>query len=223
MLNVTALNAGITVEIQNNLSRLYRTSRRKNKQNPNPKHHYPAITNPNSRRRRRRRRPIINRHLIPRNQSTLPLPQLPIRVTIIQLQRLPIRLLPAQNRQPSLCTLDIQKLGVREAAQLTRAAVHGDPNVDDVGAVIEEVMEFLGGHLGWDFADVDGSGGRFGGSAELVVEGVGAGVLDEDWAAFIHCAVHLVDGAGGGVESVECYVAESVQALALVFRTGCLI
>lgn len=111
---------------------------------------------------------------------------------------------------------------MREAAQLTRAAIDGDPDIDEVGAVVEEVVEFFGGHLGWDFADVDGSGRGFCGGAELVVEGVGAGVLDEDGAAFVHCAVHLVDGAGGGVDGVECYVAESVKTLAFVFRTRCL-
>ena len=94
-----------------------------------------------------------------------------------------------------------------EAPRLSRAAVDGDADVDDVGDVAEELVEVLVGHLEGKVADEEGLGWG--------VLGLGGGallghVVDDQAAALEDGLVALFDRLGGGVDVCELNVAESI-------------
>ena len=109
-----------------------------------------------------------------------------------------------------LGALDVDEVGVGEAAGLACTAVDGDTNVGDVLDVAEEVVKVLVGHLEGHVADEEDIAGRVvrrlgtasGGGSNLVE-------LDDEVAALEDLHVEALDGGLGVVEVLVLHVGEA--------------
>ena len=105
---------------------------------------------------------------------------------------------------------------MRKAAKHSRPTVDGYPDIDHVPHHVEEFVQFCGGHLRGDFADIQCPGWRHEWLAfEFMLHGVVPCVLHDDRPPFEYLAVHLVDCKSSGVDRFECNISEPKEHISV--------
>lgn len=93
-----------------------------------------------------------------------------------------------------------------ESSGKASLAVDGDPHVDDIADVFEEVIEFPVAHVEGQVADIEGLGRWFGPHVGSEVRG---GVLNNDATSLEDLRVHSFNSAGGSLSRVVRDVSKS--------------
>ena len=122
----------------------------------------------------------------------------------------------AQQFQPNLGALNIQKVSMRKALGQSRPAINRDPHVHHVGNPLEELAEILVRHVEGHVAEVQRS-------RRIPDPHMGIDVvlrkLDRHATALEDLQVHALNGAGGGLDGIKLDVAEPVKNTVSIPRT----